>query len=211
MAGNPNKGNRAIPPIPPVSRRAFVGLCATCAVALGGGAALAAAADGKERLRPPGGQDLEALMTSCIRCDRCRSACPRNVIGIAPVEDGLAAARLPFISFTDDGCDFCNRCIEVCPTGALTGFDPATDKIGVARVQADRCLAYNGGCTLCLEKCPYGALTLDLAGRPVVDEGLCNGCGMCEAVCPALVYRSFAGGTRRGIVIEALPEGGSKQ
>ena len=121
------------------------------------------------------------------------------------------ATRLPFISFADDGCDFCNRCIEVCPTGALAGFDPATGKIGVARVQANRCLAYSGGCTLCLEKCPYGALTLDPAGRPVVDEGLCNGCGMCEAVCPALVYRSFAGGTRRGIVIEALPEGGSKQ
>ena len=35
----------------------------------------------------------------------------------------------------------------------------------------------------------------------MVDPALCNGCGVCENVCPALVYRSFSGGNRRGIKV----------
>lgn len=87
--------------------------------------------------------------------------------------------------------------------GALGSFDPQRDKLGVAVVQKDRCIAYFEGCVECEKACPYEAIALDDVGHPVIDAAKCNGCGVCENVCPALVYRSFAGGSRRGVVVVA--------
>lgn len=59
---------------------------------------------------------------------------------------------------------------------------------GVARVRADACLAHVSFCSSCSERCPVpSAIVLDGLGRPRVDESLCNGCGVCLAVCPAPV------------------------
>lgn len=183
------------------TRRAFVGLAAATAALAGVGGAAVALAGEEELLRPPGGQDEGALLASCVKCDRCRSACPTGVVGVAHVEDGLLQARTPTLDFHKGLCDFCGLCQRVCPTGALGSFEPERDKLGVAVVQKDRCVAYFDGCSECEKACPYEAIALDEAGHPVVDATACNGCGACENVCPALVYRSFAGGTRRGIVV----------
>ena len=117
------------------------------------------------------------------------------------VSDSLLDARTPVLKMHRGSCDFCDLCRRVCPTGAIGTFDPEQDKIGVAVVQTDRCLAYSGGCTKCYQECPYDAISLNSADCPVVDPALCNGCGVCENVCPALVYRSFSGGNRRGIKV----------
>ena len=102
-------------------------------------------------------------------------------------------------------CYYCfdAPCQTACPTGALGSFDPQRDKLGVAVVQKDRCIAYFEGCVECEKACPYEAIALDDVGHPVIDAAKCNGCGVCENVCPALVYRSFAGGSRRGVVVVA--------
>ena len=145
------------------TRRAFLGFTAATAALAGVGASAIAFAGEGGLLRPPGGQDEGALVAACVKCDRCRSACP---------------------------------------TGALGSFDPQRDKLGVAVVQKDRCIAYFEGCVECEKACPYEAIALDDVGHPVIDAAKCNGCGVCENVCPALVYRSFAGGSRRGVVVE---------
>lgn len=45
----------------------------------------------------------------------------------------------------------------------------------------DKCIF----CTLCARNCPSGALTVDRKKKIwEVDEGLCTGCGVCEAGCP---------------------------
>lgn len=116
------------------------------------------------------------------------------------VGDGFLRARTPVLDFHKGYCDFCGKCIEVCPTGALGAFDEAAEKLGVAVVQKDRCLSYFQGCTVCEDSCVFEALTF-VDGHPVVDSDLCNGCGQCEFECTALVYGTFAGGTRRGIVV----------
>ncbi|CVH78406.1 quinol dehydrogenase periplasmic component [Coriobacteriaceae bacterium CHKCI002] len=184
-----------------VTRRSFLGFAAATAACAGvGGVARVLAGEGG-LLRPPGGQDEGALVAACVRCDRCRSACPTNAVGVAHVEDGLLQARTPVLDFHKGYCDFCGKCQEACPTSALKAFDPARDKLGVAIVQKDRCIAYFEGCVECERACPFGAISLDESKRPVVDAQSCNGCGLCENVCPALVYRSFSGGTRRGIVV----------
>lgn len=188
-------------------RRAFVGGFACVAVTLGvGGLACVTGRIEESLLRPPGGQDEGLLIGACIRCDKCRSVCPRGVIGVAPIESGLVNARTPIIDFHRGYCDFCDKCVQVCPTGALRAFDETREKIGVAIVQRDRCLAYFNGCIVCADACEYGAISVDSDGRPSVDAEACNGCGRCVDVCPALVYRSFAGGDRRGIEVVSTGE-----
>ena len=183
------------------TRRAFVGLAASTAVcACVGGTAYAFGSD-ETLLRPPGAQDLRSFMAACVRCDRCRSVCPQGCITVGTLSDSLLDARTPIVNMHYGYCDFCEKCADVCPTGAIKSFDPQTEKIGVAIVQTDRCIAYINGCTECYQVCPYQAISLDDGDRPVVDASLCNGCGLCENICPALVYRSFSGGNRRGIVV----------
>lgn len=102
-------------------------------------------------------------------------------------------------------CDFCMKCVQACPTGALCDFDPENEKLGVAVVDSSICLAFenSGGCRKCVDYCPFGAIELNDERRPVVDASKCNGCGICENVCPTSSYRSFSGTHARGVNVEA--------
>ncbi|MCL2826654.1 MAG: 4Fe-4S dicluster domain-containing protein [Eggerthellaceae bacterium] len=156
-------------------------------------------------LRPPGGQDEGHFIAACIKCDRCRSVCPLNCIAPANMNDGLLNARTPKLDFHIGYCNFCNLCIECCPTGALKPFDPDTEWISPAVIDKSLCIAYRPesvGCKRCIDGCPYGAISADAAGRPVVDTSKCNGCGYCEYICPSNSYRVFSGLRRRAITIE---------
>ena len=156
-----------------------------------------------ELLRPPGAPDEKSFLARCIRCDRCRGVCPASAIGGG---EGFTAARTPVLNFRLGYCDFCAKCVEVCPTEALRPFDKKTVRIGLAEI-TDRCIAWNsGGCTICVEQCPWQAIFFDGLRRPVIDAAKCNGCGLCENVCPALVLRSYLGGTVRGIIVRPLKE-----
>jgi ferredoxin-type protein NapG len=206
---------------PIVTRRGFLagvgGLVAM--VGLGG---VVKVFSGGDLLRPPGGQDEASFIARCVKCDRCTSICPTRVIGIAEVEDGFANARTPIMKFHLGECTFCGKCTEVCPTKALEPYRTTSARfkgetvlvpdvtIGLATVQKDRCIAWNRGtCAVCSRACPYGALTRDANGRPVVHKDACNGCGICEHVCPALTARSYMGGTVRGIVVKPVERGGA--
>jgi ferredoxin-type protein NapG len=191
-----------------ITRRNFIGgaIGAVALVAVGGGVKLAYG--NTSLLRPPGGQNEELFIARCIKCDRCRSACPLDAIGVASMNDGLLNARTPLMNYRKGYCDFCNLCIDACPTKALESFNPDTQWIAPAIVDAEQCIAFSrqGGCIICSEQCPYKAISLDSGRRPVVDEAKCNGCGYCEFVCPSHSYRSYNGSSKRGINVEATKE-----
>ena len=190
-----------------LTRRELVGFAATTAACLCVGGASVALAGEHELLRPPGARNEADFIASCIKCDRCRSVCPTGAISVARLEDGLLNTRTPIMNFHQGICDFCDLCARVCMTGAIEhGFDPTQDKIGVAIVQKDRCLAYSLDCTNCENSCAYDALVFDSKRHPQIDAELCNGCGVCEYDCTALVYGTFSGGNRRGIVVVPLAE-----
>ncbi len=189
---------------PQLTRRVFIAGSALVAAqfALGGAAE---ALDGEETpLRPPTAQDEERFLATCIKCGRCQSACPQLCIRTGLLEDGILNWRTPIMNFKRGLCDFCGKCALACPTGAIDAMDETQDRIGVAKIDADRCLAWSAGssCLVCVDVCPTKAISTDASGRPVIDETLCNGCGACEYHCPSNSYRSFAGGTQRGVNVE---------
>lgn len=186
------------------SRRAFVFGAAALAVGAGIGAAARPCAASCDVLRPPGATDEAEFMARCIRCDRCISVCPTDVLYPLGIEAGVLAVRTPALDFRAGSCTFCDLCRQVCPTEAIGSVDPhAPEKgrIGGAQVLPARCLAFAtpGSCGICVDACPYGALSFDGERRPVVDDSKCNGCGECVRICPANVNTSFSGGDERGI------------
>lgn len=157
-------------------------------------------------LRPPGSVPEAEFIARCIKCNRCISVCPTQVLDPMGIEEGLLQVRTPRLNFSDNLCIFCDKCRRVCPTEAILKVDPHTPlegRIGIAILHPDRCLAFleAGSCGICIDACPYEALSFDENRRPVVDDQLCNGCGECVRICPANVLRSFSGGSVRGIEV----------
>ena len=165
-------------------------------------------------VRPPGGQDEDALVSACIRCEKCYEVCPRGVIAPAHLEDGLLNMRTPVMDFGANWCDWCTEenggvplCVASCPTEALKpGSTPETGVLGIAELNQDLCLAYRLiGCRFCYDACTYEAVELDENMRPLVINERCNGCGACESVCVSLQNGSIsAGATERAIVVRPI-------
>lgn len=187
-----------------ISRRGFVaGGCAFASMFAVGGAAYALSGDDPKPLRPPGAQDVAHFTATCLKCNRCESACPQQCLRTGVLEDGILNWRTPIMDFHRGACTFCGACEDVCPAGSIAGARNESQVIGVAKIDQDRCLAFaQSGCRVCVDACPYGAISLDSSMRPVVDAGACNGCGACEFACPSNTYLSFAGGKQRGINVE---------
>ncbi|MCI8367649.1 MAG: 4Fe-4S binding protein [Eggerthellaceae bacterium] len=191
-----------------MKRRTFLyGVGGAASLLVFGGAVKFLDGDGAQGLRPPGGQDEDRFRSLCLRCDKCRTVCPEDCVSVSSIEDGILNARLPILDFHQGKCTFCNECIEACPTGALEAFDPAVDKIGVAMIDPERCIAYiNNSCDRC-DVCPYDAISFDAMKRPSVDEDACNGCGACTLACTANVFLSFDGDRRRAIEVVRVERG----
>lgn len=220
-SGTEDRGKRSI------SRRSLaIGVGSTAALLVLGGLRYA----GHNPLkRPPGGQDEAALVSACIRCQRCYEACPQHVIIPARIEDGLLGMRTPELDFSSNTpgeldslryCDFCTaanggtpRCVEVCPTQALFLQEGATAEntvLGIAQIDTNQCMAYRDtGCRFCYDACARArgdkaAIYLNntsTSPRPVVDASLCNGCGACESVCVSLQNGSIAAGAKQRAIV----------
>jgi ferredoxin-type protein NapG len=174
-----------------ISRRALVtgGIGAGVMLAIGGGARLAVGSE--IPLRPPGGQDEDHLLANCIRCDRCRSACPNNAIGVASINDGILMARTPKMEYRKGYCDFCKGA-----SGEGEGGGGGRGRQGAGSGAGEAGGAGSGaGGLLCVLNCPTGALLefdhrTEWISPAVVDAEECiafakqGGCRVCADKCP---------------------------
>lgn len=150
---------------------------------------------------PPGAGDLARFNDLCTACHLCVSACPYGVLQPALLEYGLSGLLQPHMDYTSGYCSYeCNRCGQICPTGAIRPLELAakqTVQIGVARFVRDNCIVYTDhtACGACDEYCPTKAVHMisyrDGLTIPEVRETLCVGCGACENACPARPHRAI--------------------
>ncbi len=216
-----------------ITRRTFaIGVGATAALC--GLGALKFANPGA-LVRPPGGQTEYGLLAACNHCNRCVGACPQNIILPQELDKGFVGMRLPYLEFSRNKpgnlevlqyCDFCEstndgmpKCVEVCPTDALSLpelFDLKSYVLGTAYLDTDLCLAYRSGyCAYCYEACIiargesdaaiyYVGSAEDASRLPVVDVNKCNGCGACESVCVSVQAGSTRDANVRAIIVKPL-------
>ena len=150
---------------------------------------------------PPGAGDIARFNDRCTACHLCVSACAYGVLQPALLDYGLSGLLQPHLDYAAGYCSYeCNRCGQICPTGAILPLDLAvkqTTQLGVAHFVRDNCIVYTDrtACGACDEYCPIKAVHMvpyqDGLTIPEVREALCIGCGACENACPARPWRAI--------------------
>ena len=143
------------------------------------------AAAAPQFILPPGAGDAARFATKCTACLLCVHNCPSKIIKPSP--SGYGFVR---IDLTNGSCGFdCNRCSQICPTGAIKPV-PLAEKqklrIAQAAINYKNCKVFRDDepCGKCAEVCPTKAITLRKTGAPKMTKDLCIGCGACQAICP---------------------------
>lgn len=155
-------------------------------------------------LRPPGVRSEDEFLQRCVRCGECMKVCLRSALYPAAWQAGMEGFYTPVVVPRLGYCEYnCTLCGQVCPTGAIPSLPPETKKrevIGKAVFDKNHCIPFarKSDCIVCEEHCPIPEkairsreVTIDgLDGTskvvkfPYVVEEICNGCGICENVCP---------------------------
>jgi ferredoxin len=155
-------------------------------------------------LRPPGVRDEAEFLKKCVRCGECMKVCLRSALYPAFFQAGIEGLYTPLLIPRLGYCEYnCTLCGQVCPTGAIPELPLRQKKlevIGKAVFDKNHCIPFakRMDCIVCEEHCPIPQKAIrsetvtmtDFAGAqvkvrlPYVVDELCNGCGICENVCP---------------------------
>lgn len=147
-------------------------------------------------IRPPGAIDEKAFLDTCVKCGQCATACTQNSIKMSGFEAGFVAGY-PVVVASERPCFVCDdlSCMKACPTGALQLIPKKEIKMGLAEVNQDKCITYEGKeCNICVMACPFpdDAIYINEEKHPVVNKS-CIGCGLCDYWCDynAITIKSF--------------------
>jgi polyferredoxin len=155
-------------------------------------------------LRPPGVRSEDEFLKKCVRCGECMKVCLRSALYPAFSQAGMEGLYTPVLIPRLGYCEYnCTLCGQVCPTGAIPDLPPEAKKrevIGKAVFDKNHCIPFARriDCIVCEEHCPIPQKAIrseivTMTGfdgtrrevkAPYVVEELCNGCGICEKVCP---------------------------
>ena len=148
--------------------------------------------------RPPGAGPETEFLAGCTGCGACAEACPHDAIHHFN-ENAGALAGTPVLVPDSRACHMCEGfpCAAACEEPALRMPETTIWPLGVARIDEERCIAWNGPeCGACIDACPAEARALRLERwRPHLDPAICIGCGLCIERCPT---------TPKAIVLEPL-------
>jgi len=115
--------------------------------------------------------------TGCIICELVCYFARANVFN--PKKSRIKVVPLDYLGFSNPVvCLLCKkpRCVEVCPTGALSQTEG-----GIIRLDEEKC----DGCHICVDECIVGAINFDEeTGLPLICD-LCGGKPMCVEWCPS--------------------------
>ena len=153
-------------------------------------------------ITPPGSLSAKNMASKCTGCQLCVSQCPNEVL--RPSTDLLHLMQ-PEMSYERGYCRIeCNRCSEVCPTGAIRLLpleEKSSTQIGHAVWIKKNCIPVTDGveCGNCERHCPVGAIMMvpldendeESVMIPTVNEARCIGCGACENLCPARPFSAI--------------------
>ena len=155
-------------------------------------------------LRPPGVRSEGEFLQKCVRCGECMKVCLRSALYPAFLQAGVEGMYTPALVPRLGYCEYnCTLCGQVCPTGAIPDL-PVEEKkrevVGKAVLDKNHCLPFARriDCIVCEEHCPIPQKAIrseavEMVGfdgkgvsvkQPYVVDELCNGCGICENVCP---------------------------
>jgi ferredoxin-type protein NapF len=142
-------------------------------------------------VRPPYGKEESLFQSECPECESkaCVASCDEKIIFIA--DDGT-----PTLTFSQNGCTFCDACAEVCEPGVLSleNEETSTYLNAVFRISLEACVAHHGViCHSCKEPCIDDAILFNGMFNPVIDDEKCTACGFCLSRCPtqAISYEVF--------------------
>ena len=143
-------------------------------------------------LRPPYALPELEFLLACTRCDKCREACPHDVIFNLPARLGAQVVGTPAMDILNKGCHLCKDwpCVNACEPNALQLPVMAEDeglplpKLARAEINVSTCLPYLGPeCGACKPACPVpGAMTWKME-KPEINPEICTGCGLCREAC----------------------------
>jgi ferredoxin len=182
-------------------------------------------------LRPPGVRDEDEFLKKCVRCGECMKVCLKNALYPGTWQVGLDGMYTPLVIPRLGYCEYnCTLCGQVCPTAAIPNLAVEQKKrevIGKAVFDRNHCLPFARkiDCIVCEEHCPIPdkairsreVQVLGLDGvmktvrEPYLVEEICNGCGICEHVCPVETQagiKVFAVKDRKPISDYRVPESG---
>ncbi|MBO7172117.1 MAG: 4Fe-4S dicluster domain-containing protein [Bacteroidaceae bacterium] len=117
----------------------------------------------QHRITPPGSLSVRNLQSHCTACQLCVDACPNDVLRPST---RLSTFMQPEVSYERGYCrPECNRCSEVCPTGAIkpiTIEERTATQVGHAVWVKELCIPAKEGkpCGNCSRRCPAGAIQL---------------------------------------------------
>lgn len=155
-------------------------------------------------LRPPGVRDEEVFLEKCVRCGECMKVCLKSALYPAAYQAGIEGIYTPLVIPRLGYCEYnCTLCGQVCPTGAIPRLAAEAKRrevIGKAVIDKNHCLPFAKkiDCIVCEEHCPIPdkairSREVQVTGadgvprtirEPYLVEEICNGCGICENVCP---------------------------
>jgi ferredoxin len=130
--------------------------------------------------------------------------CLRSALYPAFFQSGVEGMFTPLLLPRLGYCEYnCTLCGQVCPTGAIPDLPSEQKKlevIGKAVFDKNHCIPFakRMDCIVCEEHCPIPQKAIRVekvamttfSGQqvkvriPYVVDELCNGCGICENVCP---------------------------